>query len=222
MSLPVNRMRTAAIIPFHNEERFLEKLIFEVSTHVDVIIAVNDGSTDNSENIVKKFPKVILTGFPINRGKGAALNAGFKKCIEMNLDCAITLDADLQHDPRQIPFFLDRLKSADIVIGNRLKQLKKMPLHRRASNLITSYLLTFKTGMEILDSQCGFRAYRTEILPGILPRSSGFEAESEIIINSARKKHTISFIEIPAIYGDEKSKMKAISAIAGFIRILFV
>lgn len=215
-------MNTAAVIPFHNEERFLEKLLYEVSQHVDVIIAVNDGSTDNSENIVRKFPKTILTGFENNKGKGAALNAGFQKCIEVGIKYAVTLDADLQHDPKLIPNFLEELKSADIVIGNRLTRLKNMPIQRRASNLITSFLLTQKTGIKILDSQCGYRAYKTKILPDILPKSCGFEAESEIIINAARKNLRISFIEIPVIYGDEKSKMKAFAAITGFIRILFI
>jgi glycosyltransferase involved in cell wall biosynthesis len=215
-------MNTAVVIPFHNEERFLEKLLSEVSRYVDVIIAVNDGSTDGSEKIVRKFPKAVLTGFEKNKGKGAALNAGFQKCIEMGIEYAVTLDADLQHDPRLIPNFLEELKSADIVIGNRLAQLKNMPIQRRASNLITSFLLSLKTGVKILDSQCGYRAYRAKILPDILPRSSGFEAESEVIINAARKNLKINFIEIPAIYGDEKSKMRAFAAITGFIRILFI
>ncbi|HEX3075045.1 MAG TPA: glycosyltransferase family 2 protein [Ignavibacteriales bacterium] len=215
-------MNTAAVIPFHNEERFLEELLCEVSQHVDVIIAVNDGSTDNSEKIARKFPKVVLTGFEKNEGKGAALNAGFQKCIEMGIEYAVTLDADLQHDPKLIPNFLEELKSADIVIGNRLTRLKNMPIQRRASNLITSFLLTQKTGIKILDSQCGYRAYKTKILPDILTKSCGFEAESEIIINAARKNLRISFIEIPVIYGNEKSKMKAFAAIAGFIRILFI
>jgi hypothetical protein len=106
------------------------------------------------------------------------------------------------------------------VIGNRLHTFKNMPYSRRLSNFFTSLILTLKTGTKILDSQCGFRVYRTSILKNILPAYKGFEAESEILLNAAKNKYKIGFTNIPTIYGDEESKMKNIQAILGFIKVV--
>jgi hypothetical protein len=136
-------------------------------------------------------------------------------------DLTVTLDADLQHPPELIPLLLN-VSSDDIVIGNRLKDMSKMPLQRKMSNSITSFLLSKKTGKNIIDSQCGFRVYRTSILSNILPVFHGFEAESEILVNAARHNYNIGFREIPAIYGNEESKMKPMQAIKGFVKVMFL
>jgi len=114
------------------------------------------------------------------------------------------------------------LESFDIVIGNRLKNLKGMPFQRRFSNKLTSFFLTVKTGQEISDSQCGYRAYRVEVLQSVKTNLSGFEAESEILVKAAKKGFKIGFVDIPTIYGNEKSKMRPVQAIIGFLRVLFL
>jgi hypothetical protein len=116
---------------------------------------------------------------------------------------------------------IEGLQSSDIVIGNRLKNLKGMPIQRRLSNKLTSFFLTVKTSQNILDSQCGYRAYKSEVLKSVRTNFSGFEAESEILIKAAKKGFKIGFVEIPTIYGREKSKMRPVQAIVGFLRVLF-
>lgn len=207
-------------MPFYNEKRSLRTLVLETLKYVETVIAVDDGSTDSSANEIKGVERVILLSIPQNLGKGNALNIGFRKSIELGFDCTITLDADLQHDPKCIPALLEKLRGHDLVIGNRLQDLKGMPVQRRASNFLTSRLLSLKTGLKILDSQSGYRAYRTGILPGILPDSSGFEAESEILVRAALRGLKFSYSSIPTIYGQEDSKMKALSAIRGFLKVL--
>ena len=75
--------------------------------------------------------------------------------------------------------------------------------------------------MKIIDSQCGFRAFSEEVLKKVHTRSNGYEAESEIIILAARAGFKIGFVEVPTIYGNEKSKMNPVKAIFGFIKVLF-
>jgi len=108
------------------------------------------------------------------------------------------------------------------VIGNRLNDLEKMPLQRIVSNKLTSLLLTLKTGQRIVDSQCGFRVYKSNVLKTIKTFSFGFEAESEMIVYASRFGYKIGFVDIPTVYGQEKSKMNSIKAIIGFIKILFI
>ena len=98
---------------------------------------------------------------------------------------------------------------------------KDMPFQRILSNKITSALLTIKTGQQIIDSQCGYRAYKIDLLKEVKSYSFGYEAESEMIIYSARANYKIGWVDISTIYGNEKSKMNPVNAILGFIKILF-
>ncbi len=221
MAIYLKENKLVAIIPFYNEEKTLEKIVTETSKFVDVVIAVNDGSTDNSIHKIKNIKNVICLTYSENKGKGYALNLGFNKSIELNSLFTITLDADLHHSPECISKLLLLINQYDIIIGKRKKNLGKMPFQRMISNFLTSFLLSLKTKQKIEDSQSGFRLYKTEILKNILPTSNGFEAESEILVNASRKNYKIGFVEIPTIYENEKSKMKAWKTIIGFIKILF-
>ena len=211
----------SAIIPFYNERKTINEVITRTLPFVAKVFAVNDGSTDKGQYEVPVGPKVSLINLSYNHGKGEALNYGFKLSVKEGFVFTITLDADLQHPPELIPVLLN-IGTDDIIIGNRLNDLSKMPLQRKASNSITSFLLSKKTRQNIIDSQCGFRVYRTAILPYILPCFTGFEAESEILINASRHNYKIGFREIPTIYGEEKSKMKSFQAIKGFIKVMFL
>ena len=97
----------------------------------------------------------------LNRGKGYSLRKAFKLCIDKNYKFAITLDADGQHDPSLINDFVNKDNRTDIIIGAR-KISYPMPLHRRFSNFITSFLLSVRCGINIQDSQCGYRKYNLE------------------------------------------------------------
>jgi len=210
-----------AIIPFYNEKDFLSDVVTETLNFVDNVIAVNDGSTDGSEKTIANMERVQVISLGRNYGKGFALQTGFNECIKHNYDAVITLDADKQHNPAFIPEFISKLNNFNIVIGNRLHNTKDMPMQRILSNTLTSWLLTLKTGKKIIDSQCGYRAYKSDVLKRVKSFSSGYEAESEMIIYSSRADFTIGFVDISTIYGNEKSKINPFKAILGFIKILF-
>jgi glycosyltransferase involved in cell wall biosynthesis len=214
--------KICAVIPFYNEEKTVGETVAEVLKHVDFVIAVNDGSTDHSVEKINKLENVIVLNHTVNLGKGEALRKGLEKSIKLYTKYTFTIDADLQHDPEYIPSFVETVNNFDVVIGNRLHDLKDMPLQRRASNFLTSFMLSKKLKTKIIDSQCGYRIFRTEILKDILPENSGFEAESEMIVKAAKKNYKISFTNIPVIYGNDNSKMKSLQAIKGFLKILFM
>lgn len=222
MNITSNPNKTCAIIPFYNEEKTIAEIINRTLNFVNTVIAVNDGSTDNSKNNLPDNKNIIYLENFVNEGKGTALNRGFTESLKNNYEITIAIDADLQHLPEKIPEFISTLDNFHIVIGNRLNDIKTMPLQRILSNKLTSFLLSKKTGQQILDSQCGYRAYRTEILKDILPQYPGYEAESEILINASRRNYKIGFVNIPTIYGEEKSKMNPFDAIAGFIKTMFL
>ena len=211
-----------AVIPFYNEKETLNHVLDETTKYVQFLFAVNDGSNDDNYADERKTQKVKFIKHEKNYGKGKALHAGFKEAISSGYESIITLDADLQHDPKYIPRLIEGLKLFDIVIGNRLNNLKGMPVQRRLSNKLTSFFLTLKTGQKILDSQCGFRAYSAKVLREVDPNYSGFEAESEILVKAAKKGFKIGFVEVPTIYSNENSKMRPVKAIFGFLRVIFM
>ncbi len=221
MNIMSRKPRIAAVIPFFNEQNTLQEIISRTLLFCDTVIAVNDGSTDDFLKNIKINERIVLLSNRKNQGKGFATTRGMKKSIELNSDVTVIIDADLQHPPEYIPFLTEVLNSYDIAIGNRLGSMEKMPFLRILSNKLTSLLLSIKLKQVIADSQCGFRAYKTPILHDILPASYGYEAETEILIKAARKKYKIGFVQIPTIYGSEKSKMRSFQTIRGFLRVYF-
>lgn len=221
MNIMPKEPEISVVIPFFNENETISEIINKSLQFSDIVIAVDDGSTDNSRRQISPDKKLILLTNEINEGKGYSVTRGMLKSIELKSDITITIDADLQHPPEYIPLLIEKLGKFDIVIGNRMKNLKSMPLLRILSNKLTSFILSFKIKQFIADSQCGFRAYKTAILKDILPSAKGYEAETEILIRAGRKHYKIGFTEIPTIYGREKSKMKSFATIKGFLKLMF-
>lgn len=219
MNSSISKNNSAAIIPFFNEAATIEKVVAKTLKYVNYVICVDDGSTDNSVERIANY-NVKIIRHKENIGKGGALRTGFEYVLKNNFDPIVALDADMQHDPDYIPKFLDAINRFDVVIGNRLNDLQNMPKQRILSNKITSKLLSFKLGTEILDSQCGYRAYKRDILESILTEENGFEAESMMIIKAARKGLSIGFVDIPTVYGNDSSKMRNFEATIGFIKVL--
>ncbi|MBE0572470.1 MAG: glycosyltransferase family 2 protein [Ignavibacteriaceae bacterium] len=216
-----NANSVCAVIPFYNEKDTINLVISETLKCVESVIAVNDGSDDGFSVNANEESRIKFINLDKNYGKGKALSVGFEEAVSAGYSYVVTLDADLQHEPKYIPKLIEVLQSFDIVVGNRLKNLKGMPIQRRLSNTLTSFFLTIKTGQNILDSQCGYRAYKASVLKSVKTNFLGFEAESEILVKAAKKGFSIGFVDIPTIYGNEKSKMKPVQAIIGFLRVLF-
>ncbi|MGB5847659.1 MAG: glycosyltransferase family 2 protein [Ignavibacteriaceae bacterium] len=221
MSNLENKNNIAAVIPFFNESRTINQIVNNTLQYVDCVIAVDDGSTDDSSSKILQNKNITLLKFRLNHGKGFVLREGLSEGVKKGYTQLITIDADLQHNPDEIPVLIHELNNFDIVIGNRLNNLVNMPLHRRISNKITSFLLSLKTGKKIIDSQCGFRAYRAEVIKNINTIKNGYEAESEIIIKASRKGYNIGFTDISTIYGNEESKISPLKTTFNFVKVLF-
>ena len=217
-----DKSKVCAVVPFYNEEKTINEIVVRTLVFTDKVILVNDGSTDSSGKVLQENSNTIVIDINTNKGKGNALNSGFDKAVELGYETVGTLDADLQHDPSFIPYLIDKCSDFDLVIGNRLNDVSSMPLQRRISNKLTSFLLSIKTGQKILDSQCGFRAINRNVLLKIRTKSDGFEAESELLILASRNGFKIGFADISTIYGNEKSKIDPVKTILAFIRILFI
>lgn len=161
---PVKRAGVSIVVPAYNEEKgigpVLERLqqVMVDSGLTYQIIVVDDGSTDNTAEIASQFP-VRLIRHSTNKGYGAALKTGVRAATH---DIIITMDSDGQHDPADIPRFVELMKTHDIVIGARTKQ-SHAPFLRRPGKWFLGVVANYLAGVRIPDYNSGFRAFRREV-----------------------------------------------------------
>jgi glycosyltransferase involved in cell wall biosynthesis len=211
------------IIPAFNEENRIGNLLKKISSVFSLknVLVVDDGSKDKTSLIAKKAGTMVLK-LKKNQGKGLALRAGFDFAIEHGYDAVITMDADGQHDPAEIPRFLEKFKAtgADLIVGTRKHNLSEMPFLRFMVNNTTSIITSLLSGVRIHDSQSGFRFIKKKLLGKINLMTSRFQMETEIIIKAARAKFSIEELPIKTIYFEKfKSHINPFIDTARFIRL---
>jgi len=217
----MKKQKTAVLICAYNEEKFIKKVINKCLRYIQEVIVVNDGSKDNTLREIKKT-KAILLNHQKNKGKGAALKTGFNYAIKKGYDYLILLDADGQHDPKEIPKFLEAIEGKpDLIIGCRTKRHSKMPYSRRFSNFSTSAIISLKGGTWIKDTQSGYRAINLHTLKKLKLKSTSYDLESEILMKLMKKKKVIWTIPIKTIYGDETSSINPLKETFRFFRSIF-
>jgi glycosyltransferase involved in cell wall biosynthesis len=215
---------TLVVIPAYNAARSLGRVleqIREVSPHLAVLV-VDDGSTDRTE-AVAEIGKAAVVRHEHNMGKGEALRTGFTEFLKRGYKAVITLDADGQHSPAEIPKLMETwLKErADIVIGTRKREVGTMPLVRIFTNTVSSWLVSLSAGQRIPDSQSGYRLIARSVIENIETRSCGYGAESEILIKAAIAGYSIASAPIATVYGDETSYIHPLKQPALFIGLIF-
>lgn len=213
MSIPI-------LIPVYNEQATIGQLVKECRRYSDSVYVVDDGSTDRSAQIAQNEGAIIIKHSK-NKGKGASLRDSFAEILRKDFEVLITMDGDGQHDPVEIPKFIQEFKqtNADLILGNRMDR-RAMPFIRRITNRFMSRLISSMVGQKIPDSQSGFRLIKTKVLKNINLKTSNFEIESEIIIKTGRMGCRIVSIPISTIYRREKSKIKPILDAVRFLRLV--
>jgi glycosyltransferase involved in cell wall biosynthesis len=189
-------MKVVAVIPAYNEEKTIRKVIKETKKFVDEVIVVDDGSTDKTKEIIRE-EKVKLITHKKNEGYGKSLIDGIKEAIKRKANYIITLDADGQHSPRDIPRFVKELGNGyDVVIGSRfLGRTSKLTFKRNVALRLLAIEFFIFTGLYLGDVQSGYRGYREEIIKDLefKEHGMGFSVESLIKLKKVKAK----FKEIP-------------------------
>jgi len=200
-----------AIIPAKDEAHNIKDVIVKTKKYVDLVLVIDDGSTDNTKEVAESLGAVVIRN-EVNLGKADALKIGFKYAIEHNFDTIALLDADGQHDPDELPKLLNKLNEGyDIVVGARKFSPELMPPLRIFANSVSSFLVSLICGTKILDSQSGYRVLRTEVVKKITFETKRYQLDTEMLIKAARCGFKIGFVEINTIYTERaKSKINQI------------
>jgi len=190
--------RVCALIPAYNAASTLAPVIDGVKKYVDTVIVVDDGSADETMRVAQEHGADTLR-HEVNRGKGEALKLGFERARELGFDAVVTVDADGQHDPEEIPRLIEAYSKDDaraVVLGSRLGQLPEMRRIRQLSNRFGTALISRLAGRRIQDSQTGFRVIPVDVWNRVQVRGSRFDAEAEFLIRVCRLGYPLREVSV--------------------------
>jgi glycosyltransferase involved in cell wall biosynthesis len=231
--------RVLALIPGYEEGPRIAAVVAQARRHLPVLV-VDDGSTDDTAVQAEFAGAIVLPQHP-NQGKGAALRMGFRRALSEGYDAVVTLDADGQHDPDEIPRFLAAFGARDeaaaggpvgpgghgavavggprpeLVIGRR--DFSRMPPVRRLSNTIGGAAFSWAVGQSIPDNQSGYRLLGRRLMAAMVDsRETGFEFEVEMIAVCIRRGWSLGWVPISTIYAGEPSHVKPLHHLRHFAR----
>jgi glycosyltransferase involved in cell wall biosynthesis len=210
--------RIIALIPAYEEGPRVAAVVEAASRYLPVVV-VDDGSTDDTASAAEAAGAIVLRQHP-NAGKGAALRAGFRHALADGAAAAVTLDADGQHDPADIPAFLDgfRERRPGLIVGRR--DFSAMPPVRRVSNVLGGAAVSVALGRQVPDNQSGYRLVGRELMRAMLSsEESGFEFEVEMIARCLALGLPLDSVPIRTIYAGEPSHIQPWRHFTEFLRV---
>lgn len=192
--------REVVIIPAYNEGKTIFEVLGKTKNFAQNIIVVDDGSQDNTASEAARAGAKVLR-HKVNLGKGAALKTGCDYAFKSGAVRVVAMDADGQHDPKEIPSFLQALDQHDIAFGSR-KAPKSMPFVFKFGNKVLTGTLRTLYGVTVEDSQCGYRGFTINAYPHLRWDANDYYVETEMAIRAGKKKLKHTTIPIETIYAD--------------------
>ena len=196
-------------------------VLADVLQYCDDVCVVNDGSTDNTLDILAQFPQIKLHSYPQNQGKGWALRQGFKFARSQGYDYAITLDSDGQHFADDLPTMLNALQDNRhaIIIGARNMNQSSVPGKSSFGNKFSNFWFTLETGITVPDTQSGYRLYPIKALEGIRFFTYKYEFEIEVIVRAAWAGINVMAVPVKVYYPPAEERITHFRPFKDFSRI---
>ena len=209
-----------ALIPAYNEGHRVTA-VAQTATQFLPTLVIDDGSSDDTASHAERSGAEVFRQLP-NQGKGVALRTGFQMALERGFEAVLTLDADGQHDPSEIPLFLEawNARHADLIIGSR--DFKQMPPVRRFANTVGTWAFSWALGTHVPDNQSGYRLLSRRLIESLQDSTEqGFEFEVEMIVRCAQLNYPIDWVTIRTIYADETSHINRSEHVKQFWRMVW-
>ena len=192
---------TVVIIPTYNNAGTLEDVLTRTLAQGFPVIVVDDGCTDNTKDILARFDITVIA-HKKNLGKGAALKSAFKKALEMGFGYAVTIDSDSQHYPEDIPLLLAEKGERTLVVGSRTTRGGNAG--GTFANRFSNFWFKAYTGINLPDTQTGFRLYPLRALPSLGVVGNRYEAELSLLLFSAWKGLRLVPIQVRVNYPENR------------------
>ncbi len=215
----MNKHTALVLIPAYNAGKYLDDLIIRVKKYVcdENMLFIDDGSTDNTLEKLREH-EVKYISFKQNRGKGAGLLAGFEYAIERNYRSVLTLDADLQHLPEEIPRFFALDNGKRFILGVRDIDLKVMPFERWLTNNLSSIIISIFSTKRMRDTQTGYRLIPTSLLEAIDLKTTNYDLESEMLFKAGQTDLEMAEVPISTVYEGSHSYINPFVDTGRFIK----
>jgi glycosyltransferase involved in cell wall biosynthesis len=200
----------SALIAAFNEESHVADVVRGTAPHASPVVVVDDGSTDDTAARARAAGAIVIR-HEQNRGKGCAIRTGLEHVLKQNCSHVLLLDADLQHDPSEIPRLIERAAQGrgDLVIGEREFRKGAMPAPRYHANVVGSAIISRFIGASVADSQSGFRLIRADLLRPMRLTATGYEIETEMLIKLVRAGAMVERVTVRRLqYEGVHSKMR--------------
>lgn len=217
-------LRTCVLIPTYNNSKTLENVIKRTLEYCDDVIVVNDGATDSTPQILKRYNQLSVIVHPQNKGKGMALRNGFKKAVELGFDYVVAIDSDGQHFPEDFLGFLNKIEEhpGSLIIGARNMNVDNVPGKSTFGNKFSNFWFWAETHISLPDTQSGYRLYPVQKLKKIWFFTTKFEFEIEVIVKAAWRGIPISSIPIKVFYAPKEERVSHFKAGRDSLRISFL
>ena len=214
---------TVAVIPAHNEALTIRDIVAATSHLVDAVIVIDDGSTDGTSDALSGLD-VRLVRHTRNAGKGERLAEGVEAAFEDGATQVLTLDADGQHDPLNIPAFLACAKEhpGTFILGDRSADFGNMPRSRALGNGLGSFFVAWACARKLRDAQCGMRMYPLDVWRSIHVPSKyidGFLFETAVLLYAADADVTFATIPIASRYDGYVQRPSHFNPVSDFLKI---
>ena len=216
-----NRQAVAVIIPAYQEAKHIGAVVARTRKELTNVLVVDDGSRDETADRAREAGAAVIK-HPENRGKGESIKTGLRYWLDREMLWVFILDADGQHRPEEIENFMQAalVDGATLLIGNRMKDVSRMPWLRRFVNRYMSRKISRACAQDIPDTQCGFRLLHRHLIPEILDGTKRFDYETEMLIVASRKGHRIESVPISTVYSDEVSSIHPIRDTLRFFKLM--
>ena len=209
------------IIPTYNNNKTVLQVIRDVQRYCSDVIVVDDGSTDNTKELLKNIRDVDIISYEKNRGKGYAIRQGFRRAMEKGFDRAVTIDADGQHDAADLQVFADKLNEEPdaLIIGSRNIEIEGMPAKNTFANKFSNFWFWVETGQKLPDTQSGYRLYPVRRYDKTRFFSTKYEFEVEVLVRSAWSGIKIVPVPVKVYYPPEEERVTHFRPLPDFGRI---
>jgi len=213
--------KVCVLVPTYNNAQTLATVLESLLPYTDQLLVVNDGSTDGTPGILDRFPQIARVSYPVNKGKGYALRAGFQRAVELGYDYAITIDSDGQHFAEDLPKFLEKLQDYPnaIIMGARNMDQASVPGKSSFGHKFSNFWFKVETGRTLSDTQSGYRLYPVRRLQQMTFLTRKYEFEIEVLVRAAWAGIELTEVPVRVFYAEKEKRISHFRPFRDFSRI---